>query len=78
MYDKIGCLYVVILCEILRFWKFSRNRLAGDESPPGDTSFLTGFVVLGKGPPGGTFPAARRCIEKSLKWLGLDAVPGGG
>jgi len=72
--------WVLVCCifrEILRFWKFSKNRLTGDESPPGDTFVLTGFVVLGKGPLGGTLPAARRCREKSRKWLGLDEMPGG-
>jgi len=52
---------------ILNFWNFSRNRLAGDESPPGDTSFCLGFEVHAEGLPGGTPPAARR-----RKWIYLD------
>jgi len=67
-------LFFVKFCH---FWKFSRNRLAGDESPSGDTSVLIGFGVLGKEPPGGTFPVARRRIDKSLNFLGLDEAPGG-
>jgi len=30
------CLFCVILC----FLEFFRNRLAGDEPPPGDSSFF--------------------------------------
>jgi len=44
----------------MRFWNFSRNCLVGDESPPGDTSFCSGFRVPAEGQPGGTPPAARR------------------
>jgi len=58
--------------EFLRFWKISRNCLAGDEPPLGDSSILRGFwaarrrvgflTVSGfwdEG-PGGVDPAARR------------------
>jgi len=44
----------------MRFWKISRNRLAGGESPLGGSSVYAGFVVLEREPPGGALPAARR------------------
>jgi len=34
------------MLEFLCFWKISRNRLAGDESPPGGLSVYVSFGVL--------------------------------
>jgi len=34
------------MLEFLRFWKFSRNRLAGDESPPGGSFVYASFGIL--------------------------------
>jgi len=51
------------MLEFMRFWKISRNRLAGDESLPGGSSVYAGFAVLRREPPGGTLPAARRCMR---------------
>ena len=46
--------YFRVVIGFLDFWKISRNRLAGDEPPPGDAS---GFILFwGSG-------AARRCME---------------
>jgi len=56
-----------LFCVILRFWNFSTNRLGGDESLPGDTSFCSGFGVPAEGPPGCTPMAAKR-----RKWFYLD------
>jgi len=56
-----------LFCVILCFWNFSRNRLAGDESPPGNTSFCSGFGVPVEGLPGDTPLAARQ-----RKWIYLD------
>jgi len=44
----------------MSFWKISRNRLAGDEYLPGDTSFLRRFWVLEVEPPSNTGLAAKR------------------
>jgi len=63
----IECQSAVVCLEFLRFWKFSRNRLAGDESPPGGSSVYSSLGVLGGELPGGTFPAARRRLE--LHWI---------
>jgi len=37
------------MLEFLRFWKFSRNCLAGDESPPGGSSVYASFGGSGRG-----------------------------
>jgi len=58
------------MLEFLRFWKFSRNRLAGDEPPPGDSSVLHYFGVMEREPPSGTLPAARRRLGL-FQFLGL-------
>ena len=58
------------MLEFLRFYKFSRNRLAGDEPPPGDSSIMHYFGVLEREPPGGTLPAARRRLGL-FQFLGL-------
>ena len=48
--------------KFLRFWKLSRNRLAGDEPPPSDSSILSWFWGSGKELPGGTLSAIRRRV----------------
>jgi len=63
--------------EILRFWEISRNRLVGDEPPPGDSSVMCCFGVLGKEPLGGTLSAARRCLGFTLIFGFADEAPSG-
>jgi len=50
------------LYENSRFWKFSRNRLAGKELSPSDSSVLCDFWVPKEEPPGGMSLAARRGV----------------
>jgi len=45
-----------------RFWNFSRNRLASDEWPPGDSSFLCWFWVPEEKPLGGKLLTARQRV----------------
>jgi len=37
------------MLEFLRFWKLSRNRLAGNESPPDSSSVYASFGGSGRG-----------------------------
>jgi len=37
------------MLEFLCFWKFSRNRLVGDESPPGGSSVYSSLGGSGRG-----------------------------
>jgi len=39
----MGVFELFKLYEKLGFWNFPRNRLAGDDWPPGDSSFLCEF-----------------------------------
>jgi len=63
--------------EILRFWEISRNCLAGDEPPPGNSYVMCCFGVLGREPPGGTLPAARWRLGFTLIFGFADEAPGG-
>jgi len=50
---------------IFMFMEFSRNRLAGDEPPPVDSSFYGHFGVPEMEPPGSTsLPARRRVTDQ--------------
>jgi len=63
------------LCEILRFWNFSRNRLAGHDWPLGNSSFLCEFWVMEDEPPSSTLPTARRrVISASVLQLCLNCL----
>jgi len=67
-----SCLFHMIFV----FLKFSRNRLAGDEPPPGDSSFYGHFGVLEMEPPGSTsLPARRRATDQPSFWVLLE-LPG--
>ena len=65
------------LCENVRFWNFSRNRLAGRDWPPGDSYLLCAFLVLDEEPPGGTLPTARRRVTSASVSAILFGLPGG-
>ena len=52
------------------FLQFSRNRLAGDESPLGDSSCFWVMGVLETEPPGGTsLTARRRMLVYPVFWV---------
>jgi len=44
------------------FWKISRNRLADDELPQGDSSYFAYFLGSREEPLGGELCAARRRV----------------
>jgi len=54
---ELSKLYEICVSRIL-----SRNRLAGDDGPPSDLSFLSQFWVLEEELSGGTLPTARRGV----------------
>jgi len=54
---KLSKLYEIHVSRI-----FSRNRVAGDYLPPGDTSFLSWFWVLEEEPLGDKLRTAKRCV----------------
>ena len=59
------CIIMIIVRFWLNFcvfWEISRNRLAGDEPPPSDSSILSWFWGSGKELPGGTLSAIRRRV----------------
>jgi len=62
MYDKFVIIILNNNHEFLRFWKISRNRLAGDEPQLGDSSVLSWFWGFGRGTAWRHTPAARRCV----------------
>ncbi|QCD97646.1 hypothetical protein DEO72_LG6g2357 [Vigna unguiculata] len=57
--------------------KRTRNCLAGDEPPPGDSCYLVCSGFLEEEPPGGTFSAARRRKASYLFSGFADEEPGG-
>jgi len=59
MYVKSNAYTLSNSC-IFVFLEFSSNCLAGDEPPPGDSSFYTCFWVLDEELPGSTSLTARR------------------
>jgi len=62
---------------IVVFMEFSRNRLAGDEPPPGDSSFYGHFGVPEMELPSGTsLPAKRRVTDQPSFWVLLELLSG--
>jgi len=45
MFNYVVHEYFAVYVFFLGFWVFSRNRLAGDEEPPGGSSLLSQFLV---------------------------------
>jgi len=68
-----SCLFHMIVV----FMEFSRNRLAGDEPPPGDSSFYGHFGVPEMELPSGTsLPAKRRVTDQPSFWVLLELLSG--
>jgi len=63
--------------EFLRFWKFSRNRLAGDESPPGGSSIYASFGGSGRGTAWRHIPGRQATLGVTLNFWVVDEAPGG-
>jgi len=69
-------IYCCVL-EFLRFWKFSRNRLAGDESPPGDSSVYVSFGDSRRGTAWRHIPGRQATLGVTLNFWVSDEAPGG-
>ena len=59
------------------FLEFSRNRLADDELPPGDSSNFYLFLGSKEEPPGGELCTARRRVTTNPDSRCLLELPGG-
>jgi len=68
---------MVVTFEILGFWKFSRNRLAGIQSHHATHTNSEHFLGSCKEPPGGELGAAKRRVTYHLV-LGFSNEGSGG
>jgi len=71
-------LFAVYYFWILCFWKIPKNRLAGDELPPGDAYACVCFFGFRVEPPNSTNWTVRRCLLFNPILGFLDEGPDGG
>jgi len=64
------------MLEFLRVWKFSKNRLAGDESPLGGSSVYESFWGSGRGTAWRHIPGRQATLGVTLNFWVADGGAG--